>query len=225
LGYVVSKEGITVDPERIAAILELPLPHHKKSLQSFIGKINFVRRFLPNIADLLKPLTAMLKKGSTFSWTKEGKANFQAIKEALTEAPALLNPNFEKDFILYAYGSHDAISAMLTQENLEGLEQPVAFFSKGLEEYEHRYSFVEKHVLAVVKSLKKFRYLLTHSKVHLKVTHPSVKEFLLSKDLNEKRAGWITKVMEYDVDIQTTKLVRGRGLCEHLAGDENAKKS
>ena len=76
LGYVVSQEGITVDPERIAAILELPLPHHKKSLQSFIGKINFVRRFLPNIAELLKPLTTMLKKGSVFSWTKEGKANF-----------------------------------------------------------------------------------------------------------------------------------------------------
>lgn len=114
---------------------------------------------------------------------------------------------------------------MLTQENDEGLEQPIAFFSKGVEEYEQRYSFVEKYVLAVVKSLKKFKHLLTHSKVHLKVTHPSVKEFLLSKDLNEKRAGWITKVMEYDIDIQTTKLVRGRGLCEYLARDENLEET
>ena len=49
------------------------------------------------------------------------------------------------------------------------------------------------------------------------VAHPSVKEFFLSKDLNDKRAGWITRVMEYDVDIQVTKLVRGKGLCEKLA--------
>lgn len=56
------------------------------------------------------------------------------------------------------------------------------------------------------------------------VTHPSVKEFFLSKDLNEKRAGWITKVMEYDIDIQITKLVRGRGLCENLAEDRGSKK-
>ena len=47
--------------------------------------------------------------------------------------------------------------------------------------------------------------------------HPSVKEFLLSKDLNEKRASWITCVMEYDVDIQITKLVIGKGLCDQIA--------
>ena len=97
------------------------------------------------------------------------------------------------------------------------MEQPITFFSKGLEKYEQRYSFVEKQVLSVIKSLKKFRHLLTYNKVILRVTHPSVKEFLLSKDLNEKRAGWITRVMEYDVDIQITKLVRGKGLCEQIA--------
>ena len=51
------------------------------------------------------------------------------------------------------------------------------------------------------------------------VAHPSVKEFLSSKDLNEKRAGWITRVMEYDVDIHITKLVRGGGLYEQLTDD------
>lgn len=55
-----------------------------------------------------------------------------------------------------------------------------------------------------------------HNKVILRVTHPSVKEFLLSKDLNENRASWITRIMEYDVDIQITKLVRGKGLCEQI---------
>lgn len=214
LGYVVSKEGVTVDPERIASILELPLPRHKKGLQSFIGQINFVRRFLPDIAALLKPLTTMLKKNVVFTWTKEAKDNFQNIKEALAAAPILVNPNFSRDFILYAYGGLGVISAMLVQQNFEGLEQPIAFFSKGLEDYEQRYSFVKKHVLVVIKSLKKFRHLLSHNKVFLRVAHPSVKEFLLRKDLNEKQVGWITKVMEYDVEIQVTKLVRGKGLCE-----------
>ena len=67
----------------------------------------------PDIAALLKPLIGMLKKNAVFVWTKEAKENFQAIKGALAETTVLINPNFYKDFILYAYGGYDVISAML----------------------------------------------------------------------------------------------------------------
>ena len=67
LGFIVSKEGVTIEPKRVSAILDLPLPAHKKGLQSFLGRINFIRKFIPNIAELLLPLTAMLRKGMTFS--------------------------------------------------------------------------------------------------------------------------------------------------------------
>ncbi|XP_057841606.2 uncharacterized protein LOC131051215 [Cryptomeria japonica] len=128
-------EGISIDPERITTILALPLPTHKKGLQSFIGGINFVRRFIPNIAALLQPLTTMLKKNVVFKWTKEGTKSFADIKEALASAPTLINPNYEKDFILYAFGGVDTISAMLCQQN-EGQEKPIAFFSHILQDYE-----------------------------------------------------------------------------------------
>ena len=68
----------------------------------------------------------------------------------------------------------------------------------------------------MVRALKKFRHLLSHNKIHLLVPHVSVKDFLLNKDINEKRVGWITKVMEYDVNIKITKLVRCKGLYEEL---------
>lgn len=66
----------------------------------------------------------------------------------------------------------------------------------------------------MIRSLKKFKPLISNNKIHVMVAHPTVKEFMLSKDLSEKRARWITRVMEFDVDIKITKLVRGRGLCE-----------
>ena len=68
----------------------------------------------------------------------------------------------------------------------------------------------------MVRALKKFRHLLSHNRVHLLVPHASVKDFLLDKDINEKRFGWITKVIEYDVDMKITKLVRGKGLCKWM---------
>ena len=73
LGHIVSKDGLAIVPERTKVILSLPLPKHKKGLQSFLGRINFVRRFIPNLATMVKPLTAMLKKSMVFAWTKEGK--------------------------------------------------------------------------------------------------------------------------------------------------------
>ncbi|KAH9296662.1 hypothetical protein KI387_044242 [Taxus chinensis] len=159
----------------------------------------------------------MLKKSVAFKWTAEGKASFEAIKEAISQAPTLVNPDFSKDFMLYAFGGGDIISAILVQQNKEGLEQPVVFFSQGLEEYETRYSFIEKHVLEVIRSLKKFKHLVSNNKIQLLVSHAGVKDFLLNKDLNEKRAGWITRVMEYDIEIKVTKLVHGKELCEQLA--------
>ncbi|XP_059066329.1 uncharacterized protein LOC131857648 [Cryptomeria japonica] len=150
-------------------------------------------------------------------WTKEGKNNFEEIKEAIAATPTLINHNFEKYFILYAFGSEDIISTMLCQQNYEGQEQPIDFFSQILHDYETRYSFVDKHVLAIIRSLKKFRHMLSNNKIQLMVSHPTVKEFLLTKDINDKRARWITKAMECDISIKVTKLVRGKGLCEQLA--------
>jgi hypothetical protein len=65
------------------------LPHNKKAMQSFLGKINFVRRFIFDFAEIIKPLQEMIKKYSIFKWSKERKEAFEKIKEAIVEAPTL----------------------------------------------------------------------------------------------------------------------------------------
>ena len=62
LGHIISEEGIKIDPTRIDGILQINHPRNIKELQSFIGKINFLRRFIPNLAKLLRNITNMLKK-------------------------------------------------------------------------------------------------------------------------------------------------------------------
>eukprot|EP00253_Pinus_taeda_P007863 PITA_07863 len=76
LGHIISKEGIKIDPERIEEIQKIPLPHNLKSLQSFLGKINFIRRFIPNYAEIAKPIQNLLKKDAKFVWQEEGKRAF-----------------------------------------------------------------------------------------------------------------------------------------------------
>ena len=66
LGHIISKKGISIDPERIKAIEHISLPHNKKGMQSFMGTINFVQRFVPDFAQIVKPLQQMVKKSVQF---------------------------------------------------------------------------------------------------------------------------------------------------------------
>ena len=68
LGFIVSKSGIHIDPDRIKEISEIPLPHNKKAMQSFLGQINFVKRFVPDFSRIVSPLQEMIKKNSNFKW-------------------------------------------------------------------------------------------------------------------------------------------------------------
>jgi hypothetical protein len=80
LGFVIYLEGITIILGRIEAIKAIVLPHNKKAVQSFLGKINFMRRFISEFTEIVKPLQEMIKKYSNFKWTKERKEAFEKIK-------------------------------------------------------------------------------------------------------------------------------------------------
>jgi len=122
LGHIVSKKEISIDPERIKAIEQIPLPHNEKGMQSFMGTINFVRRFVPDFAQIVKPLQQMVKQSVQFKWTDVEKNAFSKIKTSIAHARSLKSPNFEKDFILYTFASDDSLAAVLTQKEDGGDE-------------------------------------------------------------------------------------------------------
>ena len=77
LGCVISKHGIMIDPERTQAISNIAYPSSKKAMQSFLGKINFVRRFIPSFSEIIRPLQKMIKKDVIFDWGQTEKEFFQ----------------------------------------------------------------------------------------------------------------------------------------------------
>ena len=80
LGHIISKRGIKIDPDRVAAIQQIGLPRNKKEIQSFLGKVNFLRSFITNFVEVVKYINNMLKKDTTFQWSKEAKRSFISIK-------------------------------------------------------------------------------------------------------------------------------------------------
>jgi hypothetical protein len=100
LGHIISKEGIKIDPNRVEGILKINTPRSKKEVQSFLGKVNFLRRFIPNLAEIIKHITCMLRKGNEIKWNPEAKKSFEDIKVALTKAPVLASPRLHERFHL-----------------------------------------------------------------------------------------------------------------------------
>jgi hypothetical protein len=132
LGHIVSAEGVRIDPSRLEAIQSLSFPRSKKEIQSFLGKINFLRRFISNFVELVKHITTILRKGSEVKWTTESRNSFDQIKRDLNEAPLLINLDYSKKFLIFSFASSDILAVVLLQKNIDGLENPISFFSGAL---------------------------------------------------------------------------------------------
>jgi hypothetical protein len=222
LGHIVTAEGVKIDPARVEAIQKISIPRSKKDIQSFLGKINFIRIFIPNFAELIKHITGMLRKDSEVKWHDATRDSFEAIKKSLMSAPTLINPDYCKYFYIFSFASNDTIATVLLQRNDQGHEQPVAFFSKTLRDVEVKYDPIEKQAYALIKSLKAFRIYILHAKVIAYVPSSSVRDVLIQPDIDGKRAKWISKLIEFDIDIKPTKLIKGQGLAKLLA-EENCE--
>jgi len=214
LGHIISKDGIRIDPYRIQVILQVPHPRNIKELQAFIGKINFLRRFITNLAELIRLLNNMLKKYSKLKWTIEAKKAFEEIKIALTKTPTLTSPKFDRDFIIFSFASEHTIAAVLLQKDDQGYENPIAFFSKALRDAPLKYQIMEKQAYALVKSIKDFSVYILYSHVIAYVPNVLVRDILTQEGRERKRGKWIANILEYDIEIKPTKLIKGQGLAK-----------
>jgi len=99
----------------------LSIPRSKKDIQSFLGKIICVRRFIQNFAKLVKHITSMLRKVSEIKWTDAARRSFESIKKAIMEAPTLISPDYSHEFHIFSFASNDILAAVgLFQQNIEG---------------------------------------------------------------------------------------------------------
>ena len=90
LGHIVSAGGVKIDLVRVEAIQKLSIPRSKTDIRSFLGKINFVGRFIPNFSELVKHITSMLRKEAEIKWTEQARISLEDIKKAIMEAPTLI---------------------------------------------------------------------------------------------------------------------------------------
>ncbi|CAN6566577.1 unnamed protein product [Malus baccata var. baccata] len=157
LGFLVHQRGVEVDKNKSQAIMESPLPTNKVQLQRLLGKINFLRRFIANLAGKIQPLTPLLrlKDKENFKWGPPHQKAFDSIKAYLTSPPVLVPPQRGKPLKLYISALEKSIGSLLAQNNEGGKEQAVYYLSRILTEVETRYSPIERLCLALYFTAKR----------------------------------------------------------------------
>ena len=145
LGFMVSQRGIEVDPDKIKAIVEIKLPRTEKDIRGFLGRIQYISRFIAQLTMTCKPLFRLLKKEVPTIWNEQCQEAFEKIKNYLIKLPILVPPVPEKPFFLYLTNANTAMGALLAQYVEETRkENAIYYISKNMLAYEEKYSPLEK---------------------------------------------------------------------------------
>ena len=154
LGHILSKEGVRPNPEKTEIVDKFPTPKNVKEVRSFLGLMNYYKRFIKDFSKIAAPLSMCLRKDTAFKWTSEWQSAFVYLKAKLVAEPILCYPDMSRRFYLATDASNTGIGFVLSQKDDEGKEHAVAFGGRALRGPETRYSTSEKEYLAIKEGIK-----------------------------------------------------------------------
>lgn len=204
LGYVVGVDGFRMDTSKIDRIMTWPIPRNPSELRTFIGGIQYYRRFFSHLSDVAQGMIKLLKKNVKFIWDTEAQESFNMCKRLLCSEPVLIHPDFNKSFVLYCDASRKAISGILSQEDSDdpNILHPIYYGSRALLPNEKNFAVYELEMLAIVYFLKYYRYYILGKHVKVITDHQSLKYMMkIKEDSFSRVVKWLLSIMEYDIEV------------------------
>ena len=167
-----------MDPIKVKAIEEWPVPTDLHSLHSFLGFENYYKDFIEDYLKLTHPLHNLTKKGTPWHWGDSQCITFETLKEKFTLYPVLRNPDPHKRYILDTDASLYAVGATHSQD-FHNRRHLIAYFSKSLLPAECNYNIYDRELLAIIYTIKAFHHLLlgAHHKFLIRSDHENLKYF------------------------------------------------
>ena len=185
LGYVISAEGVYVDPQKIEAIVNWKPPTNVTEIRSLLGLVGYHRKFVEGFSKLATPLTKLTRKEEKFVWSEAYQQSFDELKRKLTSTPVLTLP------------SGQGLGCVLMQH-----ENVIAYASRQLKKHKKNYPAHDLELAAVVFPLRIWRHYLYGVPCRI-VTDPKSLQYLFTqKDLNIRQRRWVELIKDYECTIE-----------------------
>lgn len=206
LGHILSKKGLMPNPRKIQGLRSAQVPENLKELRRFLGSVNFLRRFIPNCADMEEPLLELTRKGTTFEMSARRIAAFNNLKMVLEEQALLAAPDGSDDLVIICDASDVGIGAVLLQKQGEEL-MPLEYASKSLTKSERNWPTYEREAFAIRWAVERFEDYIKIKGATVFTDHQSLQWLLNAKTGRVRR--WSLYIQQFQLCIR------------HISGKQN----
>ncbi|UYV85057.1 K02A2.6-like, partial [Cordylochernes scorpioides] len=199
IGHEISKNGISADPSKLEAIQKIKRPMDKTSLQRFLGTVNYLAKFMHNLADKTVLLRQLLKKNTLWTWNEAIEKEFIELKNLVSNPPVLGLFDPHRKVTLSVDASQHGLGAVLMQEG-----RPIAFASASLNNTQKKYAQIEKELLALWYGCQRFNYHLYGRKFTAQTDHKPLLAILKKplEELSPRLERLVLKLMRYDFNLE-----------------------
>ena len=155
LGHIVGGGQLKIDPSKIDVIVNCPEPKSVTEIQSFLGAVQYWRRFISNFSFIEAPLHALTSVKNTFQWEGKKQKQFDTLKEKISTAPVLALLNLQQLFEIETDANEYAMGAVLMQYH-----KPICYHSETFNQVVVNYPTYDKELYALVQRIKKWKHCL-----------------------------------------------------------------
>ena len=202
LGHMVSALSLSVDPEKVKAVMSLERSKSVFEIRSFLGLAGYYRRFIEDFSRLSTHMKRFTQNEVKFKWNDLCEKAFQELKRRLTSASILIVPERGRRYIMYCDASKAGLGCVLMQSG-----RVVAYGSRQLKNHEQNYPTHDIELAAIVFALKILCHYLYGEQFEVYSDHKSLKYIFIQRDLNMRQRKWMEFLKDYDFTLHTT-LVR-----------------
>ena len=197
LGHVVSGEGLAIDPAKLEMISKWPVPKDVGEVRVLVGMVQYCKRFIPGLARLLSPITALTTKDAPFVWSPECQAAYERVKELLMSAPVLAMPDPKLPYQMYSDASVEGTGGILMQNG-----RVIAYTGKKFNPTQRNWTTTEQELYALVSNFEQWRCYLEGAETELFTDHHPLVWICTQPQLSRKQTRWVLYLQRFNFTLK-----------------------